>query len=216
MSEFKGLDHVFREEYLKSSLLEKDINLNPFNQFNLWFNDIIKAHEHQPNAMTLSTSNKNGMPSSRIVLLKDMTENGFVFFTNYNSIKAQNINENPQGSLLFFSMELERQIHIQGSIKKISRKDSNNYFKSRPFESCIAAIASHQSDTITSRKELEASYHALLKDHEHTTPECPDFWGGYILTPSYFEFWQGRPNRLHDRICYTLIKNKWETSRKAP
>ncbi|RAP26162.1 pyridoxamine 5'-phosphate oxidase [Candidatus Marinamargulisbacteria bacterium SCGC AG-333-B06] len=214
--DFHDLDHIFREDYVKGSLLETDVDPNPMDQFKIWFNDIVDLGNRQPNAMVLSTVSVGAVPSSRVVLLKDVTDEGFVFFTNYMSDKGQAIAVNNHVSLLFYSIELERQIHISGFAHKLSYADSNHYFQSRPFESQVAAIASHQSTLIESREDLEAEFKRHFDVFMNQQPACPDYWGGYLVKPVSFEFWQGRKSRFHDRICYQLNDTVWDIFRKAP
>ena len=214
--DFHDLDHIFREDYLKGSLLETDVAPNPMDQFKLWFNDIVDLGNRQPNAMVLSTASSDGIPSSRVVLLKDVLDTGFVFFTNYVSDKGKAIDANHHVSLLFYSIELERQIHIAGCAEKVSYEDSNHYFQSRPFESQVAAITSHQSTVIESREALEADFKRHFEVFKNDQPECPEYWGGYLVKPISFEFWQGRKSRFHDRICYKRDNDTWTIFRKAP
>ncbi|CAN5420457.1 pyridoxamine 5'-phosphate oxidase [soil metagenome] len=206
-----------RVDYKKHTLEESGINADPLLQFNIWFDETIKLKISEPNAMTLSTSTKSGRPSSRIVLLKTIAEDGLVFFTNYDSRKGKEIAENPNCAVLFFWKELERQVRIEGKVEKIPKKDSQEYFSSRPMLSRIGAIASPQSSVIRSRQDLEADVDQLMKTFkDKAVIPIPSNWGGYKLKPVYFEFWQGRENRLHDRLIYEKKSKKWKISRLAP
>lgn len=205
-----------RRNYTKDGLLEKDLNTNAIEQFSTWFNDARNSKILEPNAMTLATADKSGLASARIVLLKSFDEKGFIFFTNYESRKGKEIAETKKGTLLFFWDILERQIRIEGKIKKISRQDSQNYFHTRPFESQIGAIASNQSYVLKSRDDLEKRYVDLLEKYKGQTVPMPKHWGGYILEPSKVEFWQGRASRLHDRILYTKKNKTWKIERLSP
>jgi pyridoxamine 5'-phosphate oxidase len=204
-----------RQSYEKFELLETSLAATPFEQFTLWFNDVIKANVPEPNAMTLATTAQSGRPSARIVLLKGFDERGFVFFTNYSSRKGLELAENPLASLLFFWQPLERQVRLEGTIEKVSPAESDDYYHSRPLGSRIGAWVSPQSQTIT-RAELEARKESLtaeLGDH----PPRPSHWGGYRLVPDYAEFWQGRPSRLHDRMVFKRGPDGlWSRSRLAP
>ena len=213
---FEGLDHMFREDYLKGSLGKTDVDPDPMKQFKLWFDAIVECGTRQPNAMVLSTVDSEGVPSSRVVLLKDLTDEGFVFFTNYESEKGLSIQSHSTVSLLFYSIELERQIRILGNTSKLSYEDSNHYFQSRPFDSQIAAIASHQSKLIESRSSLEDAFKKTIAQYKDESPQCPSYWGGYVVKPYFFEFWQGRKSRFHDRICYQKDQDSWSIFRKAP
>ena len=205
-----------RKEYKLRSLLETDVDADPIKQFQHWWNEAITSNIEEPNAMTLSTSNKNGKPSARIVLLKGLSNDGFVFFTNYESRKGNELKENPFTSLLFFWKELERQVRIEGTVTKVTEEKSNEYFLSRPVLSKIGAWSSPQSNVIKSREELEKNvikYQQRFSDEEIPRPP---YWGGYVVKPTLIEFWQGRRSRLHDRLQYTLSNHKWIIERLAP
>lgn len=205
-----------RNEYSKSSLSKADVNKDPYVQFQNWLNDAIHAKLPEPSAMALSTTGKNMQPSSRMVLLKDIKDNGLLFYTNYESKKGMQIKENPYASLLFFWPELERQIRIEGRIEKTSEKISDEYYLSRPGKSRIGAWASPQSKEIESRKWLEEKHADYELEFIGNVPERPKHWGGYMLIPYQFEFWQGRPKRLHDRIEYYRDNDEWRIRRLAP
>ena len=208
---------TIRRDYQIQSLLEKDVDANPFNQFNAWWEDALKSELDEVNAMTLATASATGIPSARIVLLKSVSEEGFVFFTNYNSNKGKELEENPNACLVFFWKELERQIRITGKVKKVSAAESDEYFLSRPEGSRIGAWASPQSQVIASREIIEENTAKYEAEFAAGNIIRPPHWGGYIVMPEAFEFWQGRPNRLHDRIQYTIIKEgNWKIERLAP
>lgn len=218
MSEQKLNLKDLRQDYRSSSLLEEDIEKTPLKQFEKWFKDALKAEILEPNAMTLATASKEGIPSARIVLLKDYDEDGFTFFTNYSSNKGQQLAENPFAALVFFWGDLERQIRIEGVIEKISIHESTSYYHSRPKGSQLGAWASPQSSVIPNRTFLELNLKKLEEQYknEEIIPK-PDFWGGYRLIPNLIEFWQGRSNRLHDRIVYKRQKDEsWTIERLAP
>ena len=206
-----------RAEYSKHTLDISDVQGDPIEQFQLWFDEANKVEISEVNAMHLSTVNPNGMPSSRIILLKGIENNGFVFFTNYQSDKGKDLDANPAAALLFFWKELERQVRIQGHVEKISKDDSEQYFQSRPKGSQIGAWTSPQSTVIESRELLEEREKAIAEKYkdEEVSPN-PEQWGGYILKPICIEFWQGRPNRLHDRILYSQVDGHWKINRLAP
>jgi pyridoxamine 5'-phosphate oxidase len=208
-----------RREYTLGGLRRADLDANPIAQFQKWFEQATKAlaqKEIDVNAATLATADKNGKPSARIILLKGLDERGFIFFTNYDSRKGREIAENPKASLVFYWQQLERQICIAGSIKKISREESEKYFKSRPRGSQLAAWASNQSDVVADRAALKAKWSEMEKKFPNDVPLPPN-WGGYVLKPERIEFWQGRASRLHDRFCYTRQKNNfWKLERLAP
>ena len=205
-----------RREYKLNKLSEETVHKNPYNQFEKWFQVALKARLTDPNAMILSTVDEKTKPSTRVVLLKESSNKGFTFFTNYKSRKGRNVSKNSSASLLFFWAELERQIRIEGKIKKISKADSQKYFDSRPIESRIAAWASEQSSVIPDRNYLEKRFQKFKEEFKRKKIPMPKNWGGFILVPDYFEFWQGRENRLHDRICYKRNKDRWKIFRLAP
>ena len=206
-----------RRDYSHKSLSEKDVNASAILQFETWWNEALNSKIDEPNAMTLATASVDGLPSARIVLLKEFSEAGFVFFTNYESFKAQQLAENPKACLVFFWKELERQVRITGLIQKINGQQSDAYFNSRPESSRIGAWASPQSRVIESRNWLDEKFNELVKQMEGTEIKRPPHWGGYIVKPVVIEFWQGRPSRLHDRIQYTLDESgNWKIERLAP
>ena len=204
-----------RKSYMKGSLSEEDVQANPIDQFNIWFDQARHAELPEPNAMTVASVDANGKPSARVVLIKEVTQAGFVFFTNYESRKGQALTANPHAALLFFWPELERQVRVEGSVEKLSNQESDDYFHSRPLDSRIGAWASPQSRIIKGRTELvtKAAEYALKFA---LNPPRPPHWGGFRVKPEALEFWQGRPSRLHDRIHYQLKGKDWEISRLAP
>lgn len=205
-----------RKDYLKSSLSEDDVAIEPFAQFSKWWEEAINAHIEEVNAMTLATSTTDGIPSARIVLLKGFDENGFVFFTNYTSRKGREIEENPNVALLFFWKELERQVRIVGRIHKLDIAASDAYFNSRPEGSKIGAWASEQSAAIENREIMEERFAVIEEKFKSVSIHRPEFWGGYVVVPNSMEFWQGRSSRLHDRILYTKKEVNWDIQRLAP
>jgi len=205
-----------RREYKLNKLSEETVHKNPYNQFEKWFQVALKARLTDPNAMILSTVDEKTKPSARVVLLKESSNKGFTFFTNYKSRKGRNVSENSFTSLLFFWAELERQIRIEGKIKKISKSESQKYFDRRPIESRIAAWASEQSSVVPDRDYLEKRFKKFKIEFSGKKIPLPPNWGGFILVPDYFEFWQGRESRLHDRICYKRNKDRWKIFRLAP
>lgn len=205
-----------RIDYTLRSLDISDVDRDPVTQFNKWFNEALHAKVLEPNAMTLSTLGKNGFPNSRIVLLKGI-DDGFVFFTNYQSTKGEELAEHPKVALTFFWPELERQVRVIGEVAKVSEKESDEYFFSRPFSSQIGAWVSPQSREIPNRSFLEEREQAYTKELKPDTVRRPPHWGGYRVNPIEIEFWQGRPSRLHDRILYILEKSSgWNIKRIAP
>jgi pyridoxamine 5'-phosphate oxidase len=206
-----------RKEYKLLSLNETDVANNPIDQFTTWWDAAIKSNIDDVNAMTLGTATPDGKPSLRIVLLKDYNDKGFTFFTNYESNKGIELFLNSHTCILFFWKELERQVKIEGITEKISNAESDAYFVSRPEGSRIGAWASPQSRVIKKRKELEDNFILFQKQFNEKNIPRPSYWGGYRLKPQLIEFWQGRPNRLHDRIQYSLQKdNSWKIERLAP
>lgn len=213
------MDHIaaIRKEYKLESLHEHEVDPDPLRQFEKWWQELINSNIDEVNAMTLATADKNARPSARIVLLKGVTPEGFLFFTNYESHKGEELKENPQACLVFFWKELERQVRVEGLIEKISAEESDEYFNSRPAGSKIGAWASPQSKVIASREVLEEKVRLIENKFMNTTIDRPGHWGGYILKPILIEFWQGRPSRLHDRIQYTKLENNsWKIERLAP
>ncbi len=204
-----------RKNYEMNQLSESNLDKNPFAQFKLWFDLVLKADIIEPNAVTIATASKTGRPSVRVVLLKAFDEAGFTFFTNYGSRKGKELSENPVASLLFWWREFERQVRIEGMIEKISRKESEEYFQLRPLKSRYGALASNQSEVVDNREILENKF-AELERKFGDNPPTPENWGGYKLVPSKFEFWQGRQDRLHDRICYEKVKDIWKIFRLQP
>ncbi|MFA4924045.1 MAG: pyridoxamine 5'-phosphate oxidase [Ignavibacteriaceae bacterium] len=205
-----------RINYKSDGFNETRVKQNPFEQFKIWFNESLQAKIEEPNAMTLATASTEGLPDARIVLLKEFDQNGFVFFTNYESRKGLELEKNPSAALIFFWKELVRQVRIKGKVEKVSRKESETYFHSRPRESQLGAWASKQSKEIPDRKFLEDRFQSLQKEFDRKEIPLPDSWGGYRVVPFEIEFWQGRENRLHDRIIYRLQGNEWEISRLSP
>jgi pyridoxamine 5'-phosphate oxidase len=205
-----------RQDYKKNALAEADMAVNPFEQFKKWWDEALASKIDEVNAMTLATVNALGKPSARIVLLKGLKEDGFEFFTNYESDKAKEMATNKHVALVFFWKELERQIRIEGIVSKTSEAVSDTYFLSRPQESQIGAWSSPQSSVIKDRSILEENVNNIREKFEHTTIVRPPFWGGYIVKPTLIEFWQGRSSRLHDRIEYFIEKDSWQIRRLAP
>lgn len=207
---------AIRKEYLITQLNEDDVQSDPLKQFEQWLNEAVESNVNEPTAMTLATSTFEGKPSARVVLLKGVSPEGFSFFTNYDSKKGKQILQNPYGALVFFWPELERQVRIEGKVAKLTDKQSDEYFKTRPEGSKIGAWASPQSQVIPNRKYLENLKSDFHEEFSKRTIKRPPNWGGYVLAPTCIEFWQGRADRLHDRIQYTLINGVWTIERLAP
>ncbi|MCU7495414.1 MAG: pyridoxamine 5'-phosphate oxidase [Ignavibacteria bacterium] len=205
-----------RRDYILKTLNEEDIDPDPVKQFKKWLNEAIEACVNEPTAMALATSTKEGIPSVRIVLLKKVTQEDFVFFTNYTSRKGRQLLENPHAALAFYWPELERQVRIEGSVTRLPEEASDEYFNSRPPGSRIGAWASPQSQVIPNRAFLEEMMLKYQKQFQSLKIERPSYWGGFSLKPSLIEFWQGRESRLHDRIQFTKTDNKWKAERLAP
>lgn len=205
----------FRKEYNLLSLSEPNTSSDPYEQFRLWFSEAADSGISEPNAMAFATASPDGMPSIRMLLLKAIEKEGFVFFTNYYSRKGIHLSNNPKGALLFFWNELQRQVRIEGKVIRTTEEYSDEYFLSRPYESRVGAIISHQSAKLTSREKLEEEFKRLIEDKNQTFAR-PEYWGGLILKPVLFEFWQGREHRLHDRVQYRLNDSVWLKERLAP
>jgi pyridoxamine 5'-phosphate oxidase len=205
-----------RNNYQKFELTEEEINKDPMDQLNLWLNEAISGNEAEPTAMVLSTIDHEGNPESRVVLLKEINAEGLIFYTNYHSKKGLQIFNNPHVSVVFFWAGTERQVRVKGKAEMISEKDSEDYFLSRPIESQLGAWASPQSREIENRQILDENYQHYQRYFQEHKLKKPPHWGGYLIRPEYFEFWQGRSNRLHDRIEFALIDNQWIIHRLAP
>lgn len=205
-----------RKEYSRESLTEADTQPNPIDQFSKWFSEALTAKVPEANAMSVSTATAQGRPSSRILLIKDFDHRGFTFFGNYESRKGQNLSENPYAALLFYWIELERQVRIEGRVERLTDTENDAYYNIRPLGSRLGAIASAQSRPVANREALEARVAEVEKQYgDH--PVRPAHWGGYRLVPDYLEFWQGRPSRLHDRIAYILLADgNWQRQRLQP
>ncbi len=208
---------TLRKDYTKAGLREIDLATDPFKQFKIWFDQALNAQLPEPNAMTLATSTVEGKPSARMVLLKDFSDRGFVFYTNYLSHKGQELTTNPQAALVFWWANLERQVRIEGKVELVSSQESDEYFHSRPINSQLGAWVSNQSQVVDSREVLEQRQADLIVQYEQKTIPRPDHWGGFRVVPTEVEFWQGRPSRLHDRLLYRLQANSsWLIERLAP
>ena len=205
----------YRDKYLKGELIEKNLPKDPFDLFNNWFEDLEKyGNERENNAMSLSTVNEKNVPTTRVVLLKQFSKKGFIFYTNYSSRKGNHIKNNPNVCVSFYWPSMERQVIINGKVSEISKIESDKYFNSRPRSSQLGAIISNQSEIIPSRKYLEDKLSKI--DSNNNDLIRPSNWGGYIIKPELFEFWQGRDSRLHDRIIFSKSKTKWTHKRLSP
>ncbi|MCW3106701.1 MAG: Pyridoxamine 5-phosphate oxidase [Segetibacter sp.] len=205
-----------RKDYKLKSLLEKDVLSDPIEQFSNWWSEAVNGQINEVNAMTLATATPDGVPSARIVLLKGITNDGFMFFTNYQSNKGRELAKNPVAALVFFWKELERQVRIEGTVEKVSEAESEAYFATRPAASKIGAWASPQSTPIAGRNIIEENVLKYQAQFDEENIPRPPYWGGYIVKPLKVEFWQGRRSRLHDRILYTRQDEKWNIERLAP
>ena len=206
-----------RKDYRLRSLSENEVDANPFRQFDTWWQEAINSDIEEVNAMTLATASADGIPSARIVLLKSYDTSGFIFFSNYNSYKGRHMDENPRACLVFFWKELERQVRITGLVEKVSAAESDEYYNSRPEGSRIGAWASPQSTVISSRDWLETQQNQYAKEFLSKPIVRPPHWGGYRVKPISIEFWQGRPDRMHDRLQYSLEEGgEWVIERLAP
>ena len=207
----------YRKSYEKDSLRESDIATRPMDQFENWFKEVEEVGgSHEVNAMTISTLGEDGFPLNRVVLLKQFDDSGLTFYTNYKSQKGQAIEANPQVCISFFWPSLERQVIVKGTASKVSTEQSEKYFHSRPHGSQLGAVVSQQSHVIPGREVLEQELLSLEAKYKNSEVPKPKNWGGYLVKPIYMEFWQGRPNRLHDRLRYKLIDGEWTVERLAP
>ena len=212
------MDHAarLRKEYTRAGLAESDANPDPIAQFRRWFDDALAAGLREPNAMTLATATPDGRPSARVVLLKGFDERGFVFYTNYEGRKGEELEANPCCALVFYWGELERQVRVEGRVSRVPKRESDEYFGSRPRGSRLGAWASEQSRPVGGREVLEERLRALEAEYEAREVPRPPFWGGYRVEPEVIEFWQGRENRLHDRLVYRRSGGGWGRERLQP
>ncbi len=207
----------FRKEYTMSGLRRRNLATQPLAQFEQWFNEAVAANVPEPTAMTIATADKSGQPSARTVLLKSFDERGFIFCTNYLSQKGRELADNPHACIVFFWKELERQVLIRGTISKVPQAESELYFKARPVGSRLGAWVSQQSTVVPDRSFLEQKFEEMEKQYPGENVPCPEYWGGYVMSPQTVEFWQGRVNRLHDRFRYTRQSEKnWLIERLSP
>jgi pyridoxamine-phosphate oxidase len=221
MNEFSSILAALRREYVSEPLSEGSVSTNPIEQFRSWFDEAVRAEQPDPEAMTLSTSTSTGAVSARIVLLKGFDPEGFVFYTNYQSRKSRELTENPSAALTFYWHSLNRQVRIEGTVERVSQAESEEYFATRPRGSRIGAWTSPQSEVIPNRESLESKLTEVEARFSEGPIPCPLFWGGFRLRPNYVEFWQGRENRLHDRIIYQADQkgsgdSYWRVARLAP
>lgn len=207
---------ALRRDYALASLTEADVDADPIRQFERWFADAVSARVPEPNAMALSTATRDGVPSGRIVLLKGVDANGFVFYTDYRSRKGVELSENPLAALTFLWKEIERQVRITGSVSRVSTPESEAYFRTRPPGSRLGAWASRQSSVIANREELEAQLQEIALRFPNGDVPLPSHWGGFRVMPDEIEFWQGRSDRLHDRLLYRRLESGWVISRLSP
>ena len=205
-----------RREYSKASLDVADVDQDPLAQFQRWFDEAQRAEIREPNAMTLATASADGQPSARVVLLKSVDARGYGFFTDFRSRKAGDLEANPKAALLFAWLELERQVRIEGTVSRMPGNEAEEYFRTRPLGSRYGAWASIQSSVIPDRAWLEDAVRTIEARHADGNVPLPPHWGGYILAPTLYEFWQGRPSRLHDRVQYRLANDAWVVERLAP
>jgi pyridoxamine 5'-phosphate oxidase len=212
------MDHAarLRKEYTRAGLTESDADTDPIAQFRRWFGEALAADLHEPNAMILATATPDGRPSARVVLLKGFDERGFVFYTNYEGRKGAELEANPYCALVFYWATLERQVRVEGHARRVPEKESDEYFRSRPRGSQLGARVSEQSRPVGGREELEAKLRWLEAEYEGREVPRPQFWGGYRVEPDSIEFWQGRENRLHDRLVYRLSDGEWGRERLRP
>ena len=210
-------DKLRREYQSHGGLTEDNVSQNPFEQFEQWFTDATEAEIDLPDAMTLATATPDGIPSARMVVLRGFDENGFCFYTDYDSQKGREISENPRAALVFYWKELDRQVRSTGIVKKMTTTESDTYFASRPIDSQIAVLAERQSIVISGREHLTTNFKKVEETYRNIDIPRPPHWGGYRFMPNMFEFWQGSPSRLHDRLCYSLTEDgNWEMIRLSP
>jgi pyridoxamine 5'-phosphate oxidase len=215
MNNFRSLADI-RRDYGDLTLSEDSSSVDPIEQFKIWFEEVLKNEKNDPTAMVLSTVDEKGCPDSRVVLLKGLDDGNFVFYTNYQSAKSLQIQNNPFAALNFYWPQMARQVRIRGRVKKVSEKQSDEYFASRPIKSQLSALLSPQSQIILDRAFLENALNDLIQRQDQEPVVRPSNWGGYMVIPDEIEFWQGRDNRLHDRIHYYRQEGKWQHRRLAP